>query len=79
MKTDSFFHRFFREFIEAFFTLIGEDERKAARYGFISVEVKEQEIEKCWSLCFLMSKSPGFIKRWLRKSSKSSPQYRAGK
>jgi predicted transposase/invertase (TIGR01784 family) len=42
MKTDSFFHRFFREFLEAFFTLIGEDEQKAKRYEFTSVEVKEQ-------------------------------------
>ena len=42
MKTDSFFNRFFREFPGAFFTLIGEDERKAGRYKFTSVEVKEQ-------------------------------------
>ena len=42
MKTDSFFYRFFREFREAFFTLIGEDEQKAKQYDFISVEVKEQ-------------------------------------
>ncbi|MGH7454188.1 MAG: DUF2887 domain-containing protein [bacterium] len=32
MRTDSFFYRFFREFIEAFFTLIGEDEQKAKSY-----------------------------------------------
>ena len=42
MKTDSFIHRFFREFRGAFFTLIGEDESNAERYDFISVEVKEQ-------------------------------------
>jgi predicted transposase/invertase (TIGR01784 family) len=42
MKTDSFFHRFFREFPGAFFRLIGEDERKAASYKFTSIEVKEQ-------------------------------------
>ncbi len=42
MKTDSFLHRFFREFRGAFFTLIGDDERKAERYDFTSVEVKEQ-------------------------------------
>ncbi|MCI0695296.1 Rpn family recombination-promoting nuclease/putative transposase [candidate division KSB1 bacterium] len=42
MKTDSFFHRFFREFLEAFFTLIGEEEQKAKHYEFTSVEVKEQ-------------------------------------
>lgn len=42
MKTDSFFHRFFREFRGAFFTLIGEDERKAEHYDFTAVEAKEQ-------------------------------------
>lgn len=42
MKTDSFINRLFREFPGAFFTLIGEDERKARRYKFTSVEVKEQ-------------------------------------
>ncbi len=42
MKTDSFIHRFFREFRGAFFQLIGEDERKAESYEFTSVEVKEQ-------------------------------------
>lgn len=42
MKTDSFINRFFREFPGAFFTLIGEDERKALRYKFASIEVKEQ-------------------------------------
>jgi len=42
MKTDSFFYRFFSEFPEAFFGLIGEDERKAEHYEFISVEVKQQ-------------------------------------
>ncbi len=42
MKTDSFIHRFFREFRGAFFQLIGEDERKAEHYDFTSVEVKEQ-------------------------------------
>lgn len=42
MKTDSFMHRFFREFRGAFFTLIGEDESQAECYDFISVEVKEQ-------------------------------------
>ncbi len=41
MKTDSFFHRFFREFPEAFFTLIGESRQKAKQYKFTSVEVKE--------------------------------------
>ena len=29
MKTDSLIHRFFREFTGAFFTLMGEEERKA--------------------------------------------------
>lgn len=42
VKTDSFFNRFFREFPGALFTLIGEDPRKAKRYKFTSVEVKEQ-------------------------------------
>jgi predicted transposase/invertase (TIGR01784 family) len=42
MKTDSFFYRLFSEFPGAFFGLIGEDERKAEDYEFISVEVKEQ-------------------------------------
>lgn len=42
MRTDSFFNRFFREFPGALFTLIGEDPRKARRYKFTSVEVKEQ-------------------------------------
>jgi predicted transposase/invertase (TIGR01784 family) len=42
VKTDSFFNRFFREFPAAFFTLIGEDERKEGKYKFTSVEVKEQ-------------------------------------
>jgi len=42
MKTDSFVNRFFREFPGVFFTLIGEDERKARRYKFTSIEVKEQ-------------------------------------
>ena len=42
MKTDSFFYRFFREYPWAFFALIGEDERKARKYKFTSVEVKEQ-------------------------------------
>ncbi len=42
MKTDSFFYRFFSKFIRAFFILLGEEENKAARYKFISVEVKEQ-------------------------------------
>lgn len=42
MRTDSFINRFFREFPGAFFRLIGEDEQNAARYEFISVEVKEQ-------------------------------------
>jgi len=41
MKTDSFINRFFSEFLGAFFTLIGEDERKAERYEFTSIEVKE--------------------------------------
>lgn len=41
MKTDSFFYRFFRDFPEAFFTLIGESQRKARHYKFTSVEVKE--------------------------------------
>lgn len=42
MKTDSFIHRFFREFKGAFFELLGEDASQAERYEFISVEVKEQ-------------------------------------
>jgi predicted transposase/invertase (TIGR01784 family) len=42
MKTDSFFYRFFREFPEVFFALIGENERKARLYKFSSLEVKEQ-------------------------------------
>ena len=42
MKTDSFFHRFFREFKNTFFELIGEDASHAEHYEFISVEVKEQ-------------------------------------
>ena len=42
MKTDSFINRFFREYPGAFFTLIGEDERKAKKYKFTSIEVKEQ-------------------------------------
>lgn len=42
MKTDSFIHRFFREFAEAFFELIGEDQSKAQEYEFTAVEVKEQ-------------------------------------
>jgi len=41
MKTDSFFYRFFRQYRGAFFTLIGQDRRKAGRYKFASVEVKE--------------------------------------
>jgi len=41
MKTDSFFYRFFRQYRGAFFTLIGQDRRKAQRYKFASVEVKE--------------------------------------
>jgi len=42
MKTDSFFYRFFSEFPEAFFMLLGENEQKAGSYNFTSVEVKEQ-------------------------------------
>ncbi len=42
MKTDSFFYRFFREFPEVFFALIGENERKTRLYKFSSVEVDEQ-------------------------------------
>jgi predicted transposase/invertase (TIGR01784 family) len=42
MKTDSFINHFFREFPGVFFTLIGEDEKKARKYKFTSVEVKEQ-------------------------------------
>jgi predicted transposase/invertase (TIGR01784 family) len=42
MKTDSFFYRFFSEFPQAFFVLIGEDEQKSLNYKFTSVEVKEQ-------------------------------------
>lgn len=41
MKTDSFFYRFFRQYRHAFFMLIGEDRRKARRYKFTAVEVKE--------------------------------------
>lgn len=42
MKTDSFFYSFFSKFMRAFFILIGEEENKAERYKFTSVEVKEQ-------------------------------------
>ncbi len=42
MKLDSFFYWFFSAFPDAFFTLIGEDQRKARRYRFSSIEVKEQ-------------------------------------
>ena len=42
MKTDSAIHRFFREYPGAFFTIIGENENKAACYEFTAVEVKEQ-------------------------------------
>jgi predicted transposase YdaD len=42
MKTDSIFNRFFREFPGEFFTLIGENQQKAERYEFTSVEAKEQ-------------------------------------
>jgi len=42
MKTDSFFYRFFSEFPEAFFMLLGEKEQKAGSYNFTSVEAKEQ-------------------------------------
>ncbi len=42
MKTDSIINRFFREFPGVFFTLIGENQQKAGRYEFVSVEVKEQ-------------------------------------
>jgi len=41
MKTDSFFYRFFRQYRRAFFMLIGEDRRKARRYKFTAVEIKE--------------------------------------
>ncbi len=41
MKTDSFIHRFFREFPGAFFVLIGQDEQKAEGYQFTAVEVKD--------------------------------------
>ncbi|MGH7451199.1 MAG: DUF2887 domain-containing protein [bacterium] len=34
MKTDSFINHFFREFPGVFFTLIGEDEKKAKKYKF---------------------------------------------
>ncbi len=42
MKIDKFFYDFFRQFRSAFFTLIGEDKRKAGKYKFTAVEVKEQ-------------------------------------
>ncbi|MDZ7360055.1 MAG: Rpn family recombination-promoting nuclease/putative transposase [candidate division KSB1 bacterium] len=42
MKTDSIINRFFREFPSEFFALIGENQQKAERYEFVSVEVKEQ-------------------------------------
>ncbi len=42
MKTASFFYRYFSEFPQAFFALIGEDEQKSQHYKFTSVEVKEQ-------------------------------------
>jgi len=42
MKTDSFFYRFFSEFPEAFFMLLGVDAKKAEGYKLTSVEVKEQ-------------------------------------
>jgi len=42
MKTDSVINRFFREFPGAFFTLLGENQQKAAQYEFAAVEVKEQ-------------------------------------
>jgi len=42
MKTDKFFYDFFRQFRSAFFELIGEDGRKARKYKFTAVEVKEQ-------------------------------------
>jgi len=42
MRTDSFIQRFFREFLETFFVMIGEKARKAAGYKFKSIEVKEQ-------------------------------------
>jgi len=42
MKSDKFFYDFFRQFRSAFFTLIGEDGRKARKYKFTVVEVKEQ-------------------------------------
>lgn len=41
MKTDSFFYRFFLAFPEAFFTLIGQNKRKAKGYQFTSIEVKD--------------------------------------
>ncbi len=42
MRTDSFIQRFFRQFPETFFLMIGENARKAAGYQFKSIEVKEQ-------------------------------------
>ena len=42
MRTDTFFSRFFREFPGTFFSMIGEDERKARGYKFKLIEVKEQ-------------------------------------
>ena len=41
MKTDSFFYRFFLEFPEAFFALIGQRKWKGQGYKFTSVEVKD--------------------------------------
>jgi len=42
MKIDKFLYNFFRQFRSAFFTLIGEDQRKAGKYKFTAIEVKEQ-------------------------------------
>jgi predicted transposase/invertase (TIGR01784 family) len=41
MRTDSFFYTLFKQIPEAFFALIGEDIRKAARYTFTAIEIKE--------------------------------------
>lgn len=41
MKTDSFFYRFFLEFPEAFFALIGQRKWRGKGYKFTSVEVKD--------------------------------------
>lgn len=76
MKTDSFFYRFFSEFPEAFFMLLGEDAKKAERYKLTSVEVKEQAFrfdgifkpetreDRIYFFEAQFSKEPGFYLRF---------------